>query len=64
MRLESSSSMTATEANWRAERTQQLLAQGLDKLDAICQVRQEAKAARAQAQAAQQQAARKQAPLL
>ena len=36
--------MTEAEVRWRAERTQQLLAQGLDKLDAIAQVRQEAKA--------------------
>lgn len=36
--------MTAAEARWRAERTQQLLADGLGKLDAICQVRAEAKA--------------------
>lgn len=38
--------MTEAEAEirWRAARTQELLAQGLDKLDAICQVRQEAKA--------------------
>ena len=36
--------MTAAEAAWRAERTQQLLAEGMDKLDAICQVRAEAKA--------------------
>ena len=37
--------MTAAEVRWRAERTQQLLSAGLDKLDAICQVRQETKAA-------------------
>ncbi|MDD2711346.1 MAG: hypothetical protein PHU77_00360 [Simplicispira sp.] len=37
--------MTAAEVAWRAERTQELLAAGLDKLDAIAQVRQEAKAA-------------------
>lgn len=35
--------MTEAEARWRAARTQQLLAQGLDRLDAICQVRAEAK---------------------
>lgn len=35
--------MTAAEVAWRAERTQQLLTQGLDKLSAIVQVRQEAK---------------------
>lgn len=37
--------MTEAESRWRAARTQQLLAEGLDRLDAICQVRQEAKAA-------------------
>lgn len=36
--------MTAAEARWRAERTQQLLAQGFGKLDALYQVRAEAKA--------------------
>ena len=36
--------MTAAEARWRAERTQQLLAQGLDRFEALAQVRQEAKA--------------------
>lgn len=35
--------MTEAEANWRAERTQELLAQGLERIDAICQVRSEAK---------------------
>ena len=35
--------MTAAEARWRAERTQQLLAEGLDKFDALAQVRQEAR---------------------
>ena len=35
--------MTAAEARWRAQRTQQLLAEGLDKFDAIAQVRQEAR---------------------
>lgn len=35
--------MTEAEANWRFQRTQQLLESGLDKLDAICQVRAEAK---------------------
>ena len=35
--------MTAAEANWRAERTQQLLAAGLERIDALVQVRQEAK---------------------
>lgn len=37
--------MTAAEARWRAQRTQQLLAEGLDKFEAICQVRAEAKSA-------------------
>ena len=37
--------MTAAEARWRAQRTQQLLAEGLDKFDAIAQVRQEARSA-------------------
>lgn len=37
--------MTEAEARWRAQRTQQLLAEGLGKLAAIFQVRQEAKAA-------------------
>lgn len=37
--------MTAAEARWRAARTQQLLAEGLDKYDAIAQVRQEARTA-------------------
>ena len=37
--------MTAAEANWRAQRTQQLLAEGLDKFEAIYQVRQEARSA-------------------
>ncbi len=37
--------VTAAEANWRAARTQQLLADGLDKFDAIAQVRQEARSA-------------------
>lgn len=37
--------MTAAEAAWRAERTQQLLANGLDKFEAIAQVRQEARTA-------------------
>lgn len=36
--------MTAAEVAWRAERTQQLLAEGHDKLDPIAQVRAEAKA--------------------
>ena len=36
--------MTAAEARWRAQRTQELLAEGLDKFDALAQVRQEAKA--------------------
>ena len=36
--------MTEAEANWRALRTQQLLADGLDKFEAIAQVRQEARA--------------------
>lgn len=35
--------MTAAEARWRAQRTQQLLAEGLDKFDALAQVRQEAR---------------------
>ena len=37
--------MTAAEARWRAERTQQLLAEGLDKFEALAQVRQEARTA-------------------
>ena len=37
--------VTAAEANWRAARTQQLLANGLDKFEAIAQVRQEARSA-------------------
>ena len=37
--------MTAAEARWRAQRTQQLLADGLDKFEAICRVRAEAKSA-------------------
>ena len=37
--------MTAAEARWRAQRTQQLLADGLDKFEAIAQVRQEARSA-------------------
>lgn len=36
--------MTAAEVAWRAERTQQLLADGYDRLDALAQVRAEAKA--------------------
>ena len=37
--------MTDAEARWRVQRTQQLLADGLDKFEAICQVRQEARSA-------------------
>ena len=37
--------MTDAEAHWRAQRTQQLLADGLDKFEAIAQVRQEARSA-------------------
>ena len=37
--------MTAAEARWRAQRTQQLLAEGLDKFGALAQVRQEARSA-------------------
>ena len=36
--------MTPAESRWRAERTQQLLESGHDRLDAIAQVRAEAKA--------------------
>ena len=43
MRLESSSSMTAAEAAWRAARTQQLLAEGLERFETMAQVRAEAK---------------------
>lgn len=35
--------MTEAEAKWRTKRTQQLLAQGLERFDALAQVRQEAK---------------------
>ena len=35
--------MTQDEANWRAKRTQQLLESGLERFDALAQVRQEAK---------------------
>ena len=37
--------MTEAEVRWRAQRTQELLADGLDKFEAICQVRQEARSA-------------------
>ena len=37
--------MTDAEARWRAQRTQQLLADGLDKFEATYQVRQEARSA-------------------
>lgn len=35
--------MTATEAAWRAARTQQLLSEGLERFEAIARVREEAK---------------------
>ena len=35
--------MTAAEARWRAQRTQQLLADGLDRFETMDQVREEAK---------------------
>ena len=35
--------MTAAEANWRAERTQELLAEGVERFEALATVRQEAK---------------------
>ena len=35
--------MTAAEARWRAQRTQQLLAEGLGRFEALAQVREEAK---------------------
>ena len=35
--------MTAAEAAWRAARTQQLLAEGLERFEALAQVRAEAK---------------------
>ena len=36
--------MTAAEARWRAQRTQQLLAEGLERFEVMAQVREEAKA--------------------
>ena len=35
--------MTEAEAKWRTKRTQQLLESGLERFDALAQVRQEAK---------------------
>ena len=35
--------MTEAEARWRAQRTQQLLADGLGRFEALAQVREEAK---------------------
>ena len=35
--------MTAAEARWRTQRTQQLLAEGLERFEALAQVREEAK---------------------
>lgn len=35
--------MTATEAAWRAARTQQLLSEGLERFEAMAKVREEAK---------------------
>ena len=37
--------MTEAEARWRAERTVQLLAEGLDRFEALAQVRLEARSA-------------------
>ena len=36
--------MTEAEARWRAQRTQQLLAEGLERFEATAKVREEAKA--------------------
>ena len=36
--------MTEAEARWRAQRTQQLLAEGVERFEAMAQVREEAKA--------------------
>ena len=36
--------MTAAEARWRAQRTQQLLAESLERFEAMAKVREEAKA--------------------
>ena len=36
-------STTAAEANWRAARTQQLLAEGMERFEALATVRQEAR---------------------
>lgn len=36
--------MTAAEARWRAQRAQQLLSEGLERFEAMAQVRAEAKA--------------------
>ena len=35
--------MTAAEARWRAQRTQQLLAEGVERFEALATVRQEAR---------------------
>jgi hypothetical protein len=35
--------MTAAESRWRAQRTQQLLAEGMERFEALATVRQEAK---------------------
>ena len=37
--------MNEAEARWRAERTQQLLAEGLERFEALAQVRFEARSA-------------------
>lgn len=37
--------MTAAEARWRAESTQQLLAEGVERFEALATVRQEARSA-------------------